>query len=307
MTTKIKGYIFAAASAATYGTNPTFAVPLYADGMDSLSVLFFRYLLGLPILIAIMAYHHIDFKLKKNEIFPMILLGVLMSSSSLTLFESYNYMNSGIASTLLFIYPILVSLIMIVFFRERFNIVTCLCLILASTGIALLYKNEHGESLNTIGVILVFLSSLAYALYMVYVNVRKFTDIPVEKMIFYQLVVGLGAFSIMCCMRQSLIVPTGVSQWGNALALALFPTVISFMWTTRAIQYVGSTATAILGALEPLTAIVLGIILLGQTLTYRELCGLMLILVATTLVIANDKLTGMIRGKVKVMRRHITH
>ena len=307
MTSKVKGYILAAASAATYGTNPTFAVPLYNEGMNTLSVLFFRYLLALPILAMIMMWHKTGFSLKKNEIVPVVLLGVLMSSSSLTLFESYNYLNSGIASTILFIYPILVSLIMVCFFHEKINIVTCLCLMLATAGIALLYKNEHGEILNTVGVIFVFLSALAYALYMVYVNIHKFTDVPVEKIIFYQLLVGFIGFSVLCLTNNSLTVPSGMMQWGNAIALALFPTLISFMWTTRAIQYVGSTVTAILGCLEPLTAIILGILLLGQTLTYREVCGLILILIATTLVIANDKITNLIMTQIKSLRHHITH
>lgn len=291
MTNKFKGYIFAAASAATYGTNPTFAVPLYEGGMNPVSVLFFRYLLAIPILLSIIFIRGYDLKLDKRYVLPVVSLGALMSVSSLTLFESYNYMNSGIASTILFLYPIMVSVIMMTFFKERFKWITIVCLVLASVGISLLYKNEHGDVLNTIGVILVVISSLTYAIYIVYVNLSPLNDVPTVKLIFYQLVVGIGVYLIAIACGKPFIMPGSVYQWGNVLGLAIFPTVLSFVWTTKAIHTIGSTPTAILGALEPLTAIVLGVILLGQTLSERECVGLILIILATTLVVSSDSMS----------------
>ena len=98
----------AAVAAASYGTNPAFAVPLYSEGMNPTSVLFFRYLLSLPILLVMMIWRGQTLKLKRNEIFPVAVLGILMGLSSLGLFESYKYMNAGVASTLLFMYPVMV-------------------------------------------------------------------------------------------------------------------------------------------------------------------------------------------------------
>lgn len=111
MNTKAKGYLLGAVAAATYGMNPLFALPLYKAGMDPDSVLFFRYLFAIPLLGIMLKARGRDFKLHRREIVPLVLLGLLVALSSLSLFLSYNYMDAGIASTLLFVYPIFVALI----------------------------------------------------------------------------------------------------------------------------------------------------------------------------------------------------
>ena len=133
-----KGYLLAAIAAAAYGTNPVFAIPLYEHGMNPNSVLLFRYLIGLPILACVMKARNISFAIRKEEILKVVILGFLMAISSLTLFESYKFMNSGIASTLLFVYPIMVAVLMIFLFHERFKISVGLCLIIMSFGLFLL-------------------------------------------------------------------------------------------------------------------------------------------------------------------------
>lgn len=131
MNNKTKGYLYGAVAAATYGMNPLFALPLYADGMNADSVLFFRYLLALAILGGMIKWRGRDFRVRKREVFPLAAIGVLMACSSLTLFLSYNYMAAGIASTMLFVYPILVALIMAICFREKVTILTAACIALA--------------------------------------------------------------------------------------------------------------------------------------------------------------------------------
>ncbi|MDE6085012.1 MAG: DMT family transporter, partial [Muribaculaceae bacterium] len=129
-----KGYMLAAVAAAAYGTNPAFAIPLYEQGMNPNSVLLFRYMMGIPILASIMMVRGMDFKLKKDEIGPVAILGILMALSSLSLFESFKFMNSGIASTLLFVYPIMVAVMMIFFFHEKFKVSVAACLVIMSAG-----------------------------------------------------------------------------------------------------------------------------------------------------------------------------
>lgn len=131
MNTKAKGYLLGAVAAATYGMNPLFALPLYKAGMDPDSVLFFRYLFAIPLLGTMLKARGRDFKLHRREIVPLVLLGLLVALSSLSLFLSYNYMDAGIASTLLFVYPIFVALIMAFGFREKLSPQTALCILLA--------------------------------------------------------------------------------------------------------------------------------------------------------------------------------
>lgn len=291
MNAKVKGYILGAIAAATYGMNPLFTLPLYKEGMDPDSVLFFRYLFAIPILGIMLKARGRSFKLKKKEILPLILLGWLVALSSLTLFQSYNYMEAGIASTILFVYPILVALIMATFFKEKITLQTVFCILLALSGIGLLYQGGDGVTLSLIGIGLVMASALSYAIYIVGVNRPILKEVATLKVTFYVLLFGFSLFLVRADFGQSLHIVDKWYLWGNLLALAVFPTAISFLCTTQAIQYIGSTPTAILGALEPVTAVFFGITIFGETLTMRLICGIILIILAVTFIIAGGNIT----------------
>ncbi|MBD5185169.1 MAG: DMT family transporter [Bacteroidales bacterium] len=283
----LKGYTLAAVAAAAYGTNPAFAVPLYAEGMNPVSVLLFRYVMGLPLLALIMKVRRVGFRLNRGEAGLTAVLGILMALSSLALFESYNHMNSGIASTLLFVYPVMVAVMMMFFFHEPFKPVIGLCLVIMGGGLALLMKPQQGAEVSSFGCLLVMMSALTYALYIVMVNVSKTVSrIPTTKLLFYVLAWGSLTYAAIIPLGPGLTIPAKGAEWSALTALALIPTVISLACTSGAIRLIGSTPTAIFGALEPVTAVVLSVIFLGQTITGRDILGATLIVVAATLVVA---------------------
>ena len=291
MNAKIKGYTLGAIAAATYGMNPLFALPLYSDGMDADSVLFFRYLFAIPILGIMIKARGRSFRLNRKEILPLIVLGLLVAASSLTLFLSYNYMDAGIASTILFVYPIMVALIMALVFKEKVTLQTALCILLALAGIAMLYKSGNGATLSFTGTLLVIASALSYAIYIVGINQSSLKNVATLKVTFYILLFGVSLFLIRLDFGQAVTMPQKWYMWGNLIALAIFPTAISFLCTTSAIQYIGSTPTAILGALEPVTAVIIGVTVFGEALTPRILCGILMIIAAVTLIIAGGRIT----------------
>ena len=291
MNDKVKGYLLGAVAAATYGMNPLFALPLYADGMDADSVLFFRYLFAIPMLGAMILFRGRSFKVSMHDTLRLVFMGIMVAASSLALFLSYNYMAAGIASTMLFVYPILVAVIMVLFYKEKPSLLTMLCILLAISGIALLYRGGDGATLSLTGTLLVFLSALTYAIYIVGVNHSSLKDVATLTVTFYVLLFGVGLFLVRILLGDGLTFPTRWYLWGNAVALALFPTAISFLCTTTAIKYIGSTPTAILGALEPVTAVVIGITVFGEAFTLREGVGLVLIVSAVTLVIAGGSVS----------------
>ena len=292
MNVKVKGYTLGALAAATYGMNPLIALPLYKAGMNPDSVLFFRYLFAIPVLGIMIKVRGRNFKLQKKEILPLIIMGLLVALSSLTLFQSYNYMEAGIASTLLFIYPILVALIMSFVFKEKLTIQTVLCILLALAGIGLLYQGSDGTTLSLTGIALVIISALSYAIYIVSVNQSTLKNVATLKLTFYILLFGLTLFLVRIDFGKSLHIVNTWYLWGNLIALAIFPTAISFLCTTQAIQYIGSTPTAILGALEPLTAVFFGVTIFGESLTPRLSCGIVMIILAVTLIIAGGNITS---------------
>ena len=301
----IKGYALAAFAAAAYGTNPAFAVPLYVDGMNPNSVLLFRYLFGAAMLIPLMFMRGLTFRLTKEQLAPVAVLGVLMAFSSLALFESYRYMNSGIASTLLFVYPVLVAILMTFVFHEKFKTTFGICLIIMAIGLILLMKPTDGSSISLIGTVLVMISALTYALYIILVNVSKvIKGIPTTKLMLYLLAIGSLVFVCFMPFGSPLTLPSQPTGWLNLVALGLIPTVISLACTTVAIQLIGSTPTAILGALEPVSAVALSVLVLGQTITPRDMLGAALIVIATSLVVADSSVEKVILHVRKMFPRN---
>lgn len=293
MTPKLKGYLLGIIAAATYGMNPLFALPLYEAGMNPDSVLLLRYLVAIPILGIMLLWRGRNFRLKRRELPPIISLGLLFSLSSLTLFQSYNYMDAGIASTLLFIYPILVAIIMATLFKERLSKQTILCIIVTLCGIALLYSNDDGSTLSLMGVMLVFASAISYAIYIVGINKTSLRNVATLKISFYVLTFGSLLFLSRLLVIHDFQVPSTDEWrlWINILCLAVFPTVLSLVCTTKAIQYIGATPTAILGALEPVTAVVIGVSVFGEVITSRIAIGLLLIIISVTFVISDGNIT----------------
>ena len=294
MNTTFKGYLLGAIAAAAYGTNPLFALPLYAEGISPDSVLFFRYLFALPILGLMLKSRGRSFAITRHDLLPLAVLGIVFAFSSLTLFQSYNYMDAGIASTILFVYPIMVALIMAVFFHEKLTVQTVVCLLMAVGGIGLLYKGENGVTLSFMGTMLVFASSLSYAIYIVAINQTRLKDMATLKVTFYVILFGWFLFVFRSLAGDGLQLPPSDKWylWGNLFALALMPTAISLLCTTGAIQYIGSTPTAILGALEPVTAVFFGVTVFGEVLTGRVVVGFLLIILAVSVVVAGGNING---------------
>lgn len=199
-------------------------------------------------------------------------------------------MDAGIASTLLFVYPVMVAAIMTLFFKEKLTLQTVLCIVMALVGIGLLYEGGEEGTLSLAGTILVLGSALAYAIYIVGINRVGLENMATIKVTFYVLLFGWGLFAFRSLFfGDGILLPNTWYMWGNIISLALFPTAISLICTTTAIQEIGSTPTAILGVLEPATAIFFGITVFGEVLTPRDCIGLACIIASVCLVVAGGK------------------
>jgi drug/metabolite transporter (DMT)-like permease len=292
---RARGYIEGVIASVSYGLNPLFALPLYATGMLVDSVLFYRYAFAILLLAVMMKVSKQSFALKRNEILPLVVMGLLFSLSSLFLFQSFRYMDAGIASTILFVYPIIVAVIMAVFFKEKLSLLKMLSITIAFIGISLLYEGEGGVTLSLLGVVYVLLSSLVYALYIVGVNHSVLKDMPGLKLTFYAILFGFSIYVVRLRGGMDLQPLTTFSQWFNAFGLALFPTLISLVAITKSIHHIGSTPAAILGALEPLTALVVGVMVFDERLTSTNMVGIVMVLVSVTMIIVGRGTWGQIK------------
>lgn len=287
MRRKLAGTIYGAVASTSYGTNPLFALPLYSAGIGVNSVLFYRYFFACIIYyIWLKLVKKTNLKISVKEFFPLLIVALFFSFSSLTLFTAFKYIEAGIACTILFIYPVIVAVIMAVFYNEKLTKTTLFSILLTSSGIILLYKGGSGAALSLKGIGIVLLSALLYALYIVFVKKNKILQhIKSEKLSFYVMLFGLSVYIVNLNFCTKLQILDNPVLWLFTLALAIFPTIVSIETITIAIKLIGSTTTAILGALEPLTAVFFGVIFFHEELTLRIIIGIAAILTGVLLIV----------------------
>lgn len=289
---KFTGTLAAIAAAVTYGTNPLGALFLYEDGANANSVLFYRFFLAVILLAAGMFFTKEKFSATRRELAVTAALGVLFAASSLTYYRSFQHMDAGVASTLLFVYPVMVAVIMAVFFREKIPLTSAVSIGVAFVGVALLCggNGAGGGALSALGVALVMISSLTYALYIVVVN-RSGLKMSPMKMTFFALIFCAGTIAAVSLFDGDAIqLFRAPRMWLFAGMLAVLPTFISLLLMTVAARSIGSTPTAIMGALEPLTAVAIGVCVFGEKLSARLVCGIALVLAAVILLVGGKHL-----------------
>ena len=287
MSLQTKGVVLAIISAICYGMNPLGALFLYEEGLNVNSVIFYRFIFASILLAIFMIIKKDSFYLKFKEIILLALLGLLFGISAISLFNSFLYMDAGLASTVLFIYPIFVAIIMALFFKEKNSIITILSIIFAFLGVVLLYESD-GANVSNFGIFLVIVSSLCYAIYIVIIN--QYLKMSALKVTFYSMLFCTITILIHSFFDSSLnIMPLiNFNMWFYTLFLALVPTIISLLFLIKAIQLIGSTSASILGALEPLTAVLIGVYVFNEKITFWLVIGIVFILFGVLLIVLKD-------------------
>ena len=296
MSLQTKGVILAIISAICYGMNPLGALFLYEEGLNVNSVIFYRFIFASILLAIFMIIKKDSFYLKFKEIILLALLGLLFGISAISLFNSFLYMDAGLASTVLFIYPIFVAIIMALFFKEKNSIITILSIIFAFLGVVLLYESD-GANVSNFGIFLVIVSSLCYAIYIVIIN--QYLKMSALKVTFYSMLFCTITILIHSFFDSSLnIMPlVNFNMWFYTIFLALVPTIISLLFLIKAIQLIGSTSASILGALEPLTAVMIGVYVFNEKITFWLVIGIVFILVGVILIVLKDYIDKLFKIK----------
>ena len=286
---KAKGYALAAISALFYGLIPLFVLPIKAEHFSLDTTLFYRFFIAALFLLGYLLYKRESLRINRHELVCMLLLGLFFALSSECLFLGYDYLSAGIASSTLFVYPVLVALIMIFFFKEKLNRLTALSLVLTLGGVLILStKGEHFE-LNYTGLFITLLSALFYALYIVMVNKAKISFSGVKTAFYSILFTAVYFLAKVFILGNSLRIPSPSLLLSFAL-FAFVTTVLSILALVYAIKYIGSTPAAIMGALEPIVAVTISVTLFQEQLTPSlSIGGTLIILGVIVNIIAEGK------------------
>lgn len=273
---RLIGLVCGIVAGISYGTNPLFAKPLMDSGVPVLVMLFFRYGISAFLLAVWMLVKKEKFRVRGRELGLLALLGVLFACSSIFLFASYTYIPSGLATTLVYLYPVFVALLM-VFLRFYPSWQTWLSIAATFGGILLLSSPSPGAVIRVPGVILAILSALSYAFYLVIINRSgRIKHVSEHTLTLYALLAGMLLFAILRAIQgghfaEGIDTP---ADWANLLGLALVPTMISMLTLAISTRFIGPTKTSVLGVFEPLTAILVGTLLFGEPLTWKMAVGI---------------------------------
>lgn len=288
---RVIGLLAGFVAGVSYGTNPLFAKPLLESGVPVLVMLFFRYGISFLLLAGWMLVKKEPFRVKGRELVSLAILGLLFACSSLFLFFSYEFIPSGLATTLVYLYPVFVALIM-VFLRFYPSWQTWISIIATFGGILLLSSPSAGASIKLPGIFLAVASALSYAFYLVIVNrSKRIRDVSEHTLTLYALLTGTLLFALMRTMQGGNLLE-GVdspADWGHLLGLAVVPTMLSMLTLALSSRYIGPTKTSILGVFEPLTAILIGTILFGESLTLKMVAGILVCVAAVVFMILRPR------------------
>lgn len=282
---EMKGITYAIASSGTFGLIALFSLPLMEEGLAASTILFYRFLMSSILMGAVCLIRKDNISLTIRQSVDMVWLGILYALTSLFLIHSYRYIPTGIATTIHFMYPILVSVIMITFFKEKKSLVVLLAAALSIVGVVLMCW-QNGQEVNIAGVMIAAFTVITYAGYMVGVNQSKVKELSAESLTFYILTAGAVLFFFYMLIDTGGIqtIPD-MSSFMRLAALAIFCTVISDLTLVLAIQHVGSTTTAILGSMEPLVAVLVGIFYFYEKIDSMGMLGIVLIISSVILVV----------------------
>lgn len=298
---KAKGIIAALLSSGTFGMIPLFSIPLMAAGMNETTILLYRYIISAIAILTLCLITRQGFRVEGKTLAKLFVMSALYAGTAIGLLYAYNYVASGIVTTIHFMYPVVVVILVTIFYKERMSIRLILTSVLAIIGVGFLSSAEGGN-VSIFGLLLSASTAITYALYVVGLRDKDVSKVDGKVITFYMLVFGaLIFFLVNRAIGAELSVVPDMTAWTNLLLLALFPTIISILTLVTAVKYIGATVTSILGAAEPLVAMLVGVTIFSEQFTFFSLVGLVLIIAAVTyvIVITNKEEPAYIKVKTK--------
>lgn len=284
---KTKGIAFGVLAAFIYGCTPILGKLTYLEGSNSMSLTFYRNFLSIPFLFLMLKYKKIPIQTNKTEAKKLAILSLLGSTlTALTLYGAYNYISVGMTTTIHYIYPVLVTAACILIFKEKVSKEKIIALILSTIGIMMFFEGNF----SIIGVSLALLSGVAYATYIVFIDKSGLNSMYPFKISLYCSIFSSIYLFIAGVMSGNLVFNMSPKGWAFTILVAFFVSFLANTFIPIGVKYVGPTVTSIVGMFEPITSVVLGILILGEPVTVRNIVACILILAGVFIItITKDK------------------
>lgn len=281
---KLSGILFIIISAASFGVMPVLARLAYEAKADPLTVLFLRFGIASVVMFAILFASKTPVP-RGLLLLELILLGAIAYvGESLAYFLALAYASPGLVALLLYVYPALVTTLSALFLKEHLTTMKIVALFLALSGTALTVQITSGGKF--VGILLGIAAAVDYAIYIVLGSrivkrsgsIGSTTIIIASTAVVYAVVAPLHGVSF----------PVNIQGWFAIIAIALVSTVVSFLTFFAGLKRIGPTTTSTLSTFEPIVAVALAAVVLGETITPVQALGGALILVAVVILSRNE-------------------
>jgi len=283
MNKRTLGVIATIVSAVFFGLVPLFVTTVKAGGATALSCTFYRFFLSLPAMYLMVRREKVPLRMSGRQLLKTAIITVFgYGGTAVLLFTSYNYIPTGMTTTIHFVYPVFTILGCIIFFREKIVPKKILCVVLSMAGILLFYNGDGGDSLLGMG--LAFLSGITYAFYIVFLGKTDLQEIPAFKLIFHMNWIAAALFFVVSVAAGQFTINLTAGAWATAWFFATFTSLIGVYGFQLGVKYIGSENSAILSTFEPITSMVVGILLYNESFSLRGIAGAVCILISTVIV-----------------------
>lgn len=283
MNTRTKGLLATMISAVFFGFIPLFVKTICAGGGNSVSTAFYRFFLSVPILYIYLKAQGISMRITRTEFAKIALITIFgYGGTAVLLFSSYNFIPSGMSTTIHFMYPVFTILGCMIFFKEKVSPLKLLCVALCFGGILLFYNGESGGSV--LGMALSFLSGVTYAFYTIYLEKSGLQKMENLKLIFYMNTVAAAMILVMALLTVQFTLRLTPLAWGTAVFFATATSLIGVLGYQIGVKCIGPQNAAILSTFEPITSVIVGVLVYREAFSARTLLGCLCVLSAVVIV-----------------------
>lgn len=289
---KIKGILFAALSSSTFGLAPFFTISLIMAGYSTFEALSYRWGVASLFLFLVGVLSGVKFRMSWRDFRTVFCLSLFRATTSFSLVVAYQNIASGVASVIHFMYPLAVALTMMFVFKEPKSKTIISAIVISIIGAVFLSTGNiesSGGGDTVLGIVMSTISVFSYAGYIVGVRRTRAVNIPSVPLTCSVMGIGAVLFIIGGFFTGGIRIETDPHIWLYIAGLGFVATAISNISLVQGIKLAGPTLASIMGAMEPLTAVVIGIFVFGETFSWHTAVGIVLILFAVLLVILKQQ------------------
>ena len=273
------GIFLIAISAASFGTLAIFGRFLYADGLDTFTMLFLRFGIAAIVMAMILLIRRESFP-RGKILLQLIGMGALgYVGQSFSYLTAIKYASAGLVALLLYLYPMFVLVLSVIVLREKVTWIKVTALALALMGTALTVDPEGGELR---GILLSILAALIYSIYIIVgTNVMKHVSVVQSSAVIFA---SAGAVYGILSTINGIHLPASNIGWINISGIVFIATVIPVVAFLAGLERIGPTNAAMLSTLEPVVTVLLAAWIFDERLKPIVMLGGGLILVAVVLL-----------------------